>query len=72
MGAYNIMVEDHKDNIFQQREEAEDSRKKGNIERWITEVTNKAWTKCADMCMKGCSTWKCKLRSMLQGSKSIK
>eukprot|EP00972_Heterocapsa_arctica_P002167 311318-Heterocapsa_arctica.AAC.1 len=27
MGAYNIMVENHKDNIFQQREEAESSRK---------------------------------------------
>eukprot|EP00972_Heterocapsa_arctica_P067652 9988154-Heterocapsa_arctica.AAC.1 len=65
------MVENHKDKIFQQREEAEASRKR-NIERWITKVTNKAWTMCTDMCMKGCSKGKCKLRSMLQGSKSIK
>eukprot|EP00972_Heterocapsa_arctica_P076196 11242555-Heterocapsa_arctica.AAC.1 len=28
MGAYNIMVENHKDNVFQQREEAEAIRTK--------------------------------------------
>eukprot|EP00972_Heterocapsa_arctica_P066630 9831327-Heterocapsa_arctica.AAC.1 len=30
MGAYNRMVENHKDNIFQQREEAEASRERKN------------------------------------------
>eukprot|EP00972_Heterocapsa_arctica_P028229 4152132-Heterocapsa_arctica.AAC.1 len=45
---------------------------KGNIERWITKVRNKAWTKFTKMCMKGCYKGKYKLRSMLQGSKSIK